>query len=196
MRGPFGLPRQETSTRNRHGGLSYRGSHSTGPLVGVYWGRFNPPHKGHMEVIRRFSKKCRLVIAVGSSEQKDTRPNPFDGSERVAMLRAYLREEHVHGVKVIAFRDGPSIEADIDELVERSHADFLILSTEKRELSRIARKRVKVIGFRRRGSISSTRLRDLIASGSTSWKRLTGASVAGLVVRHRGLSRIREAYGR
>ena len=59
--------------------------------TGVYWGRFNPPHQGHLSVIRKFKDKCNLVVAIGSSEHKNERTNPFSGAERKEMMEAYLR---------------------------------------------------------------------------------------------------------
>ena len=162
--------------------------------IGVYWGRFNPPHRGHLSVIRRFAPTCRLIVAIGSSEQKDTPRNPFSGPERKAMVEAYLREEGIDGVEVITIRDGPSMAKDIDRLVRRCRADFLLLSNEKSKLVRLARRRIKVVVFPRTGSVSSTRIRNLIASGGSDWKGLTGTSVARLIVKLRGIPRIRRSH--
>lgn len=76
------------------------------PPIGVYWGRFKPPHKGRMSVIRRFRRTCHLVVAIGSSERKNTKSEPFSGRERRAMMEAYLKEELIRGVTVVALRDG------------------------------------------------------------------------------------------
>jgi nicotinamide-nucleotide adenylyltransferase len=161
--------------------------------VGVYWRRFNPPHQGHLEVIRRFAPTCRLIVAVGSSEQRDTWQNPFSGRERKSMLEAYLREEGIKGVQVITCRDGPSVRTDIDRLIRRSGASFLLLSTEKGRLARLARRRIRVVGFRRTGSVSSTRIRELIAAGDPKWRNLTGRSVAALIRHAGGIASIRAA---
>jgi cytidyltransferase-like protein len=48
---------------------------------GVYWGRFNPPHKGHLSVIKKFSDKYNLTVAIGGSEHKNEKRNPFSGKE-------------------------------------------------------------------------------------------------------------------
>jgi nicotinamide-nucleotide adenylyltransferase len=162
--------------------------------VGVYWGRFNPPHRGHLEVIRRFAPACRLIVAVGSSEQRDTWRNPFSGRERKSMLEAYLREEGIQGVRVITCRDGPTLRTDLDRLIRRSRASFLLLSSEKGRLARLARQRIRVVSFRRTGSVSSTRMRELIAAGDPKWRKLTGRSVAALIRRMGGIERIRAAH--
>ena len=75
-------------------------------LVGVYWGRFNPPHKGHLEMIKSLSKKVKTVIVViGSSEFKNEKRNPFSGAERKQMLLAYIKEAKIKNVKVVTHKD-------------------------------------------------------------------------------------------
>lgn len=61
---------------------------------GVFWGRFNPPHKGHLQVIRHLlEKECgELVVAIGSAQASHSERNPFTGGERLLMLKAMLEE--------------------------------------------------------------------------------------------------------
>lgn len=164
--------------------------------VGVYWGRFNPPHSGHLGVIRRFHTRLNLVIAIGSSEHKDERTNPFNGAERKAMLEAYLRESRIRGVRVVPLRDGPSKSWAIENLIKKCKPDLLLLSTEKGGLADLAERRVRVVRFRRSGTVSSSRIRDSIASGASDWKKLTGVSVSKWIEEHDGIERIRRAYRR
>jgi cytidyltransferase-like protein len=163
--------------------------------VGVYWGRFNPPHEGHLRVIRKFRDQYDLVVAVGSSEHKNEKTNPFSGAERKQMMEAYLREAGIEGVRVIPLKDGTSEAWAIDNLIRKCQPDMLILSTEKSHLSDLARARLRVIRFSRTGSVSSTRIRDSIAAGDDRWKRLTGKSVVRLILQFDGVRRIQRAYG-
>lgn len=163
--------------------------------VGVYWGRFNPPHRGHLRVVRRFRDRYRLVVAIGSSEHSNERSDPFSGAERKAMFEAYLREEGIRGVRVVPLNDGPSASWALDLLVRRCRPDLLLLSTEKDVLTDLAERRLPVVRFARNGTVSSTQIRDAIAAGNPRWKSLTGRSVARLIVRWDGVGRIRRAYG-
>ena len=57
-------------------------------IIGCYWGRFNPVHKGHVLLIKKLLKKVdELVIAIGSSQEKNTKRNPFSGNERKQMIQ-------------------------------------------------------------------------------------------------------------
>ena len=162
--------------------------------TGVYWGRFNPPHKGHLAMIRKLRRRCRLTVAIGSSEHKDERANPFSGLERVAMLRAYLKEAGIRGVAVVALNDGKSMAWAVDNLIRKCKPDLLFLSNEKNRLVTIAARKVRVVRFPRTGRVSSTLIRNLIAKGDPRWKSLTGPSVARAIEQVGGIRRIERAY--
>ncbi len=164
-------------------------------LVGVYWGRFNPPHKGHLSVIRKLKDKCNLVVAIGSSEHKNEKTNPFSGSERKEMMVSYLKESKIKGVRVVTLDDGESESWAVDNLIKKVKPDILFLSTEKSELTGLAKGRVHVVSFERTGVVSSTLIRDSITSGDDRWINLTGKSVAKLIIEFDGINRIRKAYG-
>ena len=151
----------------------------TGAPIGVYWGRFNPPHKGHLSVISKLKNKCNLIVAIGSSEHRNEKKNPFSGAERKKMMEAYLKEMKIKDVKVVTLIDGKSYSCAIDNLIKKCDPDALFLSTEKSSVIKLARSRkVNVISFKRTGSISSTLIRGHIAFGDNRWKSMTGKSVA------------------
>jgi nicotinamide-nucleotide adenylyltransferase len=166
-----------------------------GKTRGVLWGRFNPPHTGHIALIEGLAKQVdSLTVAVGSAEQKNTRRNPFSGNERVKMLKSYLKERKVEVRDVVAVDDGSSWASSIDGLFQRC-GRFDILFTDRKRIARLVGNRVKVVGFSRRGRVSSTMIRDSIARGDDKWRRLTGRSVTELIDKIDGEDRIRRAYG-
>jgi nicotinamide-nucleotide adenylyltransferase len=149
-----------------------------------------------MKVVKRLLTKVdKLVIAIGSAEFKNTERNPFDGDERSRMVKAYLREAGLRGVRVVAIPDGKTYSSAIRNLLrEVPKIDVLFLSTEKLALSKFLKGKVKLIKFRRTGNISSTRIRDTIAY-SGKWEPLTGKSVVRLIKKLNGVERIKRAYG-
>ncbi len=60
--------------------------------IALFIGRFQPFHKGHEKIInyllRRYS---RIIIAIGSSQEKRTKENPFSAVERMAMAARVVR---------------------------------------------------------------------------------------------------------
>lgn len=160
---------------------------------GCYWGRFNPPHKGHINLIRKLSKKVdKLFVVIGSAQKKNTQRNPFSGQERVSMLKAYLREENIKGVKVFALPDKGTYSKSVDNLLKNA-PKFNILFTDKKNIINAVGKRVKVRVFSRRGAISSTKIREAILNDK-KYDYLTGRSVVKLISNFKGAKRIKRAY--
>ncbi|AGJ63181.1 nicotinamide-nucleotide adenylyltransferase [Saccharolobus islandicus] len=59
---------------------------------GLYPGRFQPFHLGHLNVIKwSLERVDELIILVGSSQESHTVTNPFTAGERVEMIRNSLK---------------------------------------------------------------------------------------------------------
>ena len=68
---------------------------------GVFVGRFQPFHKGHLEFIKKIMKEVNeLVIIVGSSQYSHKLDNPFTAGERITMIRKALEEEGIQLSKI------------------------------------------------------------------------------------------------
>jgi cytidyltransferase-like protein len=60
--------------------------------IGLLCGRFQPVHRGHIELIREALKHCdHLIIAIGSAQESGTKKNPFDYETRRGLLWRCLR---------------------------------------------------------------------------------------------------------
>jgi len=63
---------------------------------GVFVGRFQPFHKGHLGAIKKIVDDVdELVIIVGSSQYSHRLDNPFTAGERITMIRRALVEEGI-----------------------------------------------------------------------------------------------------
>jgi nicotinamide-nucleotide adenylyltransferase len=68
---------------------------------GIFVGRFQPFHKGHLEFIKKIIKEVdELVIIVGSSQYSHTIDNPFTAGERITMIRKTIEEEGIELAKI------------------------------------------------------------------------------------------------
>jgi len=179
--------------------------------TGFFWARVNPPHAGHLWIIKKaLSQVDRLVIVIGSSERKNQKDNPFSGAERKKMLDAYLKEEGIDmtRVKVFAlpdpkmpFREGVRHIMDIIpkfDIIFSTHE----LKEQKTEIKTVIdkaiaeeakRRKIRIIRFRRTGPISSTKIREEIAHGK-AWEHMTGKSVARMIRKLGGIERIRKLH--
>jgi nicotinamide-nucleotide adenylyltransferase len=58
---------------------------------GLYVGRFQPFHLGHLEAIENVLKEAEeLVIVIGSAQYSHNINNPFTAGERLVMIRRAL----------------------------------------------------------------------------------------------------------
>ncbi|MCL2172752.1 MAG: nicotinamide-nucleotide adenylyltransferase [Nitrososphaerota archaeon] len=68
---------------------------------GLYVGRFQPFHLGHLYAIKEVLTKVEeLVIVIGSAQYSHNLKNPFTAGERLAMTRHALQEAHADLNKV------------------------------------------------------------------------------------------------
>ena len=68
---------------------------------GIMIGRFQPVHKGHVEVIKQILQEVdELIIGIGSSQEGYTFENPFTAEERMLMLEKALEEAKVDRSRV------------------------------------------------------------------------------------------------
>ena len=70
----------------------------------LFVGRFQPFHKGHLYVIRSLAKRHeKIIIIIGSAQEKRSKENPFSAGERKEMIKRVLAKEGIsyelHAVK-------------------------------------------------------------------------------------------------
>ena len=59
---------------------------------GLFVGRFQPFHKGHLHAIEFASSRCKtLLIGVGSSKDSGTKVNPLSADVRIKIIKAGLK---------------------------------------------------------------------------------------------------------
>ena len=68
---------------------------------GVFVGRFQPFHKGHLEFVKKMMKEVdELVLIVGSSQYSHKLDNPFTAGERITMIRKAVEEAGIELSKI------------------------------------------------------------------------------------------------
>ena len=161
---------------------------------GLFIGRFQPMHLGHLEVIRRLARgHDEFVVAIGSANVSHTPLNPFTGGERVEMVHEALREAGVGGVLVVPLPDvgrNAVWVSHVASLVPR----FTTLYTNNplpRRLFQEAGYRVAPAPFHERERYVGTRIRDLMLSGE-AWRDLVPPAVARVLDERHALQRLRD----
>lgn len=78
--------------------------------LGMYLGRFQPFHNGHKAIVDEMLEECeRVLIVIGSAQEKGTVKNPFPAWERAAMIGEVYKDKPVD---IIAIPDRLSISND------------------------------------------------------------------------------------
>jgi nicotinamide-nucleotide adenylyltransferase len=163
---------------------------------GLFVGRFQPFHLGHLGAIKKALEQVdELIIVVGSAEYSHSEKNPFTAGERVEMIRAALKEANVDPSKylVVPIRD-VHIHATWVPFVVSQTPKFDMVFTNEGLTSRLFREReyrVERIPLLQRDDFSATEIRKRILTGK-NWESLVPKSVAELLVKIDGIERIRE----
>ncbi|NPA96775.1 MAG: nicotinamide-nucleotide adenylyltransferase [Crenarchaeota archaeon] len=168
---------------------------------GVYPGRFQPIHWGHVKVIEwALQRLSELVIVVGSAQESHTLSNPFTAGERIEMIAAALEDAGIDKSRVW-------IVPLSDIYMNAVWVRYLAMNVPRFRYA-IARNPLVVRLFREAGyeilmpppfereRFSSTNIRKLMLMGSSEWRNMVPPSVARIIDDIKGVERLREIAGR
>jgi len=69
-------------------------------------GRFQPFHRGHLEVVKYIvSKYDDVIVGIGSAQYSHTLENPFTAGERHLMISRSLEAEGIHNYYLVPIED-------------------------------------------------------------------------------------------
>lgn len=161
---------------------------------GLFPGRFQPFHLGHLDVARRLAAQhAELVIAVGSAQVSHTASNPFTAGERVEMASAALREAGIVNALVLPLPDVGRNAVWVSHVVSYVPR-FSVLYTNNPLMARLfteAGHKVAPAPFHKRDAYEGTRVRDLMI-GNGEWRPLVPPAVARVIDACDGARRLRD----
>lgn len=163
---------------------------------GLYVGRFQPFHQGHLEAVQYVLKEIdEVVIAIGSAQYSHNINNPFTAGERLVMIRRALKEAAVDDSRVWVV---PVPDVHLHMLWVAAlegytpHFD-IVYSNEPltRRLFKEAGYKVKSIRFFERKNYNSTLVREKMLKDD-SWTTLVPKSVTEFILEIDGVNRLRD----
>ena len=166
------------------------------PKRGLYVGRFQPFHLGHLSAIKEVLKEIdELVVVIGSAQYSHNFNNPFTAGERLVMVRKALEESGVDSGKVWIV---PVPDVHLHMMWVSSvegytpHFD-VVYSNEPltRRLFMEAGYQVKPIRFFDRKDYSSTEIREKMVKDE-NWEKLVPKSVRTLIKEIDGVNRLKD----
>jgi nicotinamide-nucleotide adenylyltransferase len=163
---------------------------------GLFVGRFQPFHLGHLGAIKDILKEVdELVIVIGSAQYSHNLNNPFTAGERLVMVRKALEEAGMDCSQVWVV---PVPDAHLHMMwvaaVEGYAPPFdVVYSNEPltRRLFIEAGYKVKAVRFHERKLYSSTEIRERMQEDE-SWEKLVPKSVAAFIKKIDGVNRLQD----
>ena len=163
---------------------------------GLFVGRFQPFHKGHLEAVKHVLKEVdELVIVVGSAQYSHRVDNPYTVGERVTMIRNAIEEAEIPISRcwVVPVPDLHVHMLWVAEVVGYTPRFDVVYANEPltRRLFIEAGFKVKPVPFYQRDVCSSTEIRERMLKGK-NWKTLVPESVARFIEEIDGIRRLRD----
>ncbi len=157
-------------------------------------GRFQPFHKGHMEVVNYIiSKYDDVIIGIGSAQYSHTLDNPFTAGERHLMISRSLEARGIHNYYLVPIEDlhrNSIWVAHVESIAPPFDVVFANNPLTKRLFEERGYK-VEVPPFYDRAKYSGREIRMRIIHGE-EWEHLVPREVYETILEIDGVGRLRE----
>ena len=162
----------------------------------MFFGRFQPPHKGHMEVARRVLEEYdEIVFLIGMSSESHTERNPFTAGERIEMIRLSARDMKLDLSRIVT-ATLPTLELHISSahqaLSYAPKVDVVFVG------NKIVARMFMELGVKvespqpyYRDKFSGVVIRELMKRGDPRWRELVTPSTARFIEEIKGPERLR-----
>jgi nicotinamide-nucleotide adenylyltransferase len=163
---------------------------------GLYVGRFQPFHLGHLQAIKIVLENVdELVIVIGSAQYSHNANNPFTAGERLVMVRHALQEAGIDYSRlwIVPVPDVHLHMLWVSALEGYTPKFNIVYSNEPltRRLFMEKGYKVKNIRFIERKDYNSTLVREKMLKDE-SWTKLVPKSVAEFITTIDGVNRLRD----
>jgi nicotinamide-nucleotide adenylyltransferase len=162
--------------------------------TGLYIGRFQPFHLGHLEAVKYIlSQVDDAIIVVGSAQHSHTIENPFTAGERITMVRLAMREAGVDPGRylVMPLPDAEFHKVWVAHILSQA-PEFHVAFTNEPLTGRLLKEagvKVEKLPFHHRETYTATEVRKRMLN-SGNWEGLLPPSVAKYIKNIGGVERI------
>ncbi len=163
---------------------------------GLFLGRFNPFHLGHLMAVKEILKQEEeLIIAIGTSQQSHSLENPFTAGERVLMIHTALKEAGISLDRIFIVTIPDIFRNSVWVSHLRSYCPpFSCVYTNNSLTKRLfseAGLKVSSTGPFNRNDFKGSQIRDLMINGD-KWKFMVPKSVLKVIESVDGLNRLQD----
>jgi nicotinamide-nucleotide adenylyltransferase len=162
-------------------------------MKALFIGRFQPFHKGHLEVIKHLSEAYdKILIGIGSSQYSNALDNPFSSDERVLMIKESLKKEKITNYKIVLIPDIHNPPKWVDHVLSITDDFDVVISN-----NLLTKKLFEEKGFKVKETLlfnkkeySGKEIRKRI-SEDESWEHLVPKSCVQIIKKIEGYKRIK-----
>ena len=155
----------------------------------LFIGRFQPFHNAHLADINKILKESdEVIIAIGSSQDKNTFENPFSYNERKQMIVNVLKKHKINNFKIYPVPDFHNNNKWTSYIKKNLPRFDSIYSGNQLTLKCFKNDSVKKIKLIR--GISSTKIRNFIIKNK-NWQKLVPKEVSDYIKKIKGVERIK-----
>lgn len=160
----------------------------------LFIGRFQPFHNAHLVDIKKILKEAdEVIIAVGSSQERNTLENPFSYNERKRMIELTLKNHKIKNFKIYPVPDLYNDGKWVDYIRKNLPSFEFVYSGNLWTLKCFKKFDSKVKKIRLINGINSTIIRNKIIKGK-DWKALVPKEVADYIDKIKGIERVKRVY--
>ena len=163
--------------------------------VGLFVGRFQPFHNGHLAAVRYALERVDyLYIVVGSAQRSHERYNPFTAGERIMMIKAALDEAKVDPSRWMLIPVHDAISHSVWTATLRSTVPKfdIVFSNDTLTIRLLKEEGIKVVPvpYLNRDQYSATNVRSRILERK-DWEKLVPPAIVKMVTELDGVGRVR-----
>lgn len=166
-------------------------------MRGLFIGRFQPLHLGHVKVVNFALNRCdELIVGIGSAQYSHTPENPFSAGERFEMLASVFKDKmestKIFIVSITDVHNHNLWVSHVESLVPRF--DVVFASNPLTDMLFSKRGyRVEPVPVYDRTAFSSSEVRRRMATGE-NWEELVPPQVAEYIKKIDGVKRVKSLY--
>lgn len=156
----------------------------------LFIGRFQPFHNAHLEDIKQILREAdEVIIAIGSSNEKNTLENPFSYSERKQMISKALKSNQIKNFRIYPVPDLYNDRKWVSYVKAKLPKFDVVYSGNEWTLRCFKKFDSKVRKIKLIKGINSTIIRGMMAKDK-NWQALVPKEIAGYIKKIKGAERI------
>jgi nicotinamide-nucleotide adenylyltransferase len=151
--------------------------------VGLYIGKFQPFHNGHVFAIKQILAEVdKLTVVIGSSQYHGLKNQPFSATQRRQMIERTLLAEGIKNYSIIEVPDIHDSEHWVDHVKRHvRHFDFVFTNNDVVQ-NLFTEQAINVRSFKMLSGVSGTLIRQkLTLRHNDDWQSLVPVAAAEII---------------